>query len=155
MDNWVGWLLFWALGVVTPFLIRSSFPRGRGREGEVYEDADSQLLNLELRSRWHNMGFWDEGVDEFPTACAQLARKVAGAAGLRKGERICVSSPDKRGRQGANCWCVLGRRLWERRLGAAMGQGVLSSEHRRRYLARRTMRLCRCALLSSMAKGSS
>lgn len=89
MADWVGWLLLWGLGVVTPFLLRSALQAVRRRE--LYEDVDSVLLNLELRSRWHNMGFWDEGVSDFPTACAQLARKVADVAGLKKGERVCVS----------------------------------------------------------------
>jgi SAM-dependent methyltransferase len=52
--------------------------------GSRYSPSDSLLLNLvPPTTAWHNMGYWDAG-DDFPTACANLARKVAQLAGLEK-----------------------------------------------------------------------
>ncbi|GAA5923137.1 hypothetical protein JCM1841_000083 [Sporobolomyces salmonicolor] len=61
------------------------------RASEVYEESDSLTLNLTVPpTRWFNMGWWKQGRTEtFPDAAAELCRRVAVAAKLRPGERIC------------------------------------------------------------------
>lgn len=63
-------------------LLSLCLPRGR------YGTPDSLLLNLVTpTTAWHNMGYWSPG-DDFPTACANLARKLGQLAGLEEGTRV-------------------------------------------------------------------
>ncbi|GJN94148.1 hypothetical protein Rhopal_007222-T1 [Rhodotorula paludigena] len=77
------------LPTLAPALLRavSAFPR------EIYgdDDADALLLNIdEPRSRWFNMGYWTARPrTTFPEAAAELCRRVALAAGLSSGQRVC------------------------------------------------------------------
>ncbi|GAA5896096.1 hypothetical protein JCM5296_006244 [Sporobolomyces johnsonii] len=61
------------------------------RASEVYEEGDSLTLNLALPpQRWFNMGYWKQGgTESFPDAAAELCRRVAVAAKLQPGERLC------------------------------------------------------------------
>ncbi|GAA5871861.1 hypothetical protein JCM1840_004020 [Sporobolomyces johnsonii] len=61
------------------------------RASEVYEEGDALTLNLALPpQRWFNMGYWKQGgTESFPDAAAELCRRVAVAAKLQPGERLC------------------------------------------------------------------
>ncbi|CEQ41112.1 SPOSA6832_02787 [Sporobolomyces salmonicolor] len=84
--------LSFLLGLLGPRLISYALALlSPSRASEVYEESDSLTLNLTVPpTRWFNMGWWKQGRTEtFPDAAAELCRRVAVAAKLRPGERIC------------------------------------------------------------------
>lgn len=84
-----------ALGVLLVAAVCSLRSLRRRQRTELYDDADAVLLNLRLpQSRWFNMGYWTAGTaaDDFPSAAAELCRRVAQAARLKAHERVCVRS---------------------------------------------------------------
>ncbi|POY74952.1 hypothetical protein BMF94_1928 [Rhodotorula taiwanensis] len=81
-----------ALGVLLVAAVCSLRSLRRRQRTELYDDADAVLLNLRLpQSRWFNMGYWTAGTaaDDFPSAAAELCRRVAQAARLKAHERVC------------------------------------------------------------------
>ena len=88
-------------GLAAPTLLPALWARLRARssDADLYDDgAEGLLLNLaEPPTRWFNMGSWEnEGKGEggsFPQAAAQLCRRVAQAARLEPGQRVCVRPP--------------------------------------------------------------
>ena len=94
METWQLCTLLWLSGILTrPFitLLASSL----WRKKELYNDDDSKLLNIEINSRWHNMGYWRhrDGTivgGGFIGAAENLARKVGEACLMTKGDRVCV-----------------------------------------------------------------
>ncbi|GAA5982577.1 hypothetical protein JCM10908_006704 [Rhodotorula pacifica] len=86
------WTTIW--GSVALGTLGYAYYRHRQQKSpELYDDADAVLLNLQVpRTRWFNMGFWTAtGTDpnDFATAAEELCRRVATAARLQPGERIC------------------------------------------------------------------
>lgn len=66
-------LLYILSGVLLAFLLPPIIRLCIKRKSELYEDSDSILLNVQLNSRWMNMGFWGT-TDDFPTACSGESR---------------------------------------------------------------------------------
>lgn len=66
-------LLYVLTGVVLSWLLPPIWKLCFKRKSELYEDSDSTMLNLQLRSKWMNMGHW-ETTDDFPTACSGDSR---------------------------------------------------------------------------------
>ena len=68
-------LIYIALGFVLSYLLPSvlsflySKLNSKINESELYSPTDSILLNVELKSRWMNMGYWNEGETVFSSAC--------------------------------------------------------------------------------------
>ncbi|GAA5894863.1 hypothetical protein JCM8208_006089 [Rhodotorula glutinis] len=81
-------------GLALPTLLPALWARLRApsSDADLYDaGAEALLLNLdEPQTRWFNMGSWDaSGQRSFAEAAAQLCRRVAQAARLEPGQRVC------------------------------------------------------------------
>lgn len=79
---------------IIPTLFSYTFKNSKSKSKEVYIETDSIYLNLSLpKSQWFNMGYWSSTAnpnsnEDFPTAAANLARKLINTAGIKEGDKV-------------------------------------------------------------------
>jgi SAM-dependent methyltransferase len=83
----VSWTLPAALCVVAAATALVWATTRTARAAGGYRELDAQLLNLEQRSSWMNLGYWAR-TQSYPEACAALADELASVAGLRGARRV-------------------------------------------------------------------